>query len=161
MAKLMIEKISEDAEKERLRLAAMRLSMKKSVAEIEEVLKKMRKKELREIGAIDALGKINATQWIRKVNDFMTCEEIAHTIFERFEINESATIKGHEGGKERGAIVLSIIEKLDQIENFGLDGKRKMNVLPKSIGGPIGNKVFRWSKRTSDGEVAYSIWRVQ
>lgn len=95
----------------------------------------------------------------------MTLEEIAETIFRRFEVGESATIKGYElvnrVALERGAIVVDHLRNLDLAENTEL-GRRIERVPKNSIGGPLRNKVFRWRRRmTEDNFPAYAIWRIQ
>lgn len=97
-----------------------------------------------------------------------TSLEMATKIFNDFHINQSCSIEGFEmvDGEpvHKGELVLEHLRKMDEMENmrpYGKKLKRNRRVLENSIGGPVAQKIFRFSTRTVNHKTKTTIWRYQ
>lgn len=95
-------------------------------------------------------------------------KEIASKIFYGFEMHQSCSVDGCtdiEGTLfTNGELVLEELRKLDIAENTEMGGKkirRKRVILPKSVGGFVAQKIFRFDERDYMGTIRVTIWRIQ
>ena len=96
---------------------------------------------------------------------------MANTIFNEFEVNQSCLIKGMEIDQvnmtvtPKGEMVVNELIQMDinKYTRASKDGRprRKRKLLPDSIGGFVAQPIFRYKRETRDGEIVYTIWRVQ
>ena len=100
--------------------------------------------------------------------EFDSVIQIAEKIYKYFVVNQSCTIRGYIEIKgeicSRGEEVINILRQMDEKEHvisYGKKLKRNRKFLTNSIGGPVSQKIFRYTKRMDDRKLVISIWRHQ
>lgn len=101
-----------------------------------------------------------------RIYDTDTIEQMARKIWE-FEVHASCSIYGfvRKDSEEvlvpKGELVCKSLQVLYDLEYKDEKGRIKQKFRKDSIGGPIAHKCFTWERRIVDGDVRYTIWRVQ
>lgn len=105
--------------------------------------------------------------------DCCSVNEIAKIVYNDFAVLQSCTIKGYvmsgKNGEETAmykgiAVVedLKVMDRIDHIRAYGTKRvRRQMKFVADSIGGPVSQKIFRFSTRINDKIPCVSIWRIQ
>lgn len=105
-----------------------------------------------------------------KIYDTDSIFEIGLKIYHKLEVNCSVSIFGSVISQDeervipKGELVIKHLEKMYDEEYMNIrDGKRtrKYKYRPQSVGGPILHPIFTWEKRIVDGDIRYTIWKVQ
>lgn len=105
-----------------------------------------------------------------QIYDTDTIFQVGRKIYENLEINCSISVFGTSIDKEaekvvpRGELVIKELERRYDEEYIDIKaGKRirKFKYRNQSVGGPILHPIFTWEKRIVDGDIRYTIWRVQ
>lgn len=101
-----------------------------------------------------------------------TFEDIARKIWNKLNVGSSVDVHGwaiNEISQQLsplGDLVLEFMKFLYEVDNITYHGKlhkkqRKFYYEPKSIGGPLAHKIFKYNKVILDNNPRVTIWRIQ